>query len=493
MPVSFGSSPTTTSTAAPARKPVTTARERNRAIQPRRSSARRRNSAPVTSVIAATSSAASAPPTPVKQHRATRDRRERRARPRRDVPRRAEQRVDDRAGRSRVQPVLHRHARDARVAEILRHDHRRHREPGQHVAAQHRPVVLRQPAHDRQQATQFGRHTPPRHEAELTHPTGYDRLTAARSASSPVLTSGISLPERSTVPSRCGYSTKSLVTSHQGAIVAPPHSSGATSRTVCVSSQRWPPKSSTTPERSPYSYVVNSSTTRAPASRARANAASTSGTRTLMMCVTPPPLGATRSAPASATTTAPSEQRASERGARQPIRTRSRTRTPIRATPRRADVVVDEHPRHRRRRRRTIGRHDGPADYGSRGGDIDGASPVLFVADIERAVEYTASASASGTRCSASRPAFRLPPVTPRCSCLRSAMSPSESSRTGSSSTTCRTPTFASTMSRPFTRRYRTGCGNRLPDLRRTQRFPRVQHPGPDGHDIAFGQPRVDR
>ncbi len=63
MPVSFGSSPITTSTAAPARKPVTTARERNRAIQPMRSSASRRKSAPVTSVIAATSSAASAPPT----------------------------------------------------------------------------------------------------------------------------------------------------------------------------------------------------------------------------------------------------------------------------------------------------------------------------------------------------------------------------------------------------------------------------------------------
>ena len=65
VPVSFGSSPMTTSTAAPARKPVTTARERKRAIQPRRRSASRRNNAPVTSVIAATSLAASAPATPV--------------------------------------------------------------------------------------------------------------------------------------------------------------------------------------------------------------------------------------------------------------------------------------------------------------------------------------------------------------------------------------------------------------------------------------------
>ena len=56
----------TTSTAAPARKPVTTARERNRASQPRRSTASRRKNAPVTSVMAATSSAACAPVAPVK-------------------------------------------------------------------------------------------------------------------------------------------------------------------------------------------------------------------------------------------------------------------------------------------------------------------------------------------------------------------------------------------------------------------------------------------
>ena len=91
---------------------------------------------------------------PREEHGSTRDRRQRRARPRRDVPRRAEQRVDDRPGRRRIQPVLHRHARDARVAEVLRDDHRRHRQPGEHVAAQHRPVVARQPAHDRQQAAQ---------------------------------------------------------------------------------------------------------------------------------------------------------------------------------------------------------------------------------------------------------------------------------------------------------------------------------------------------
>ena len=110
---------------------------------------------------------------------------------------------------------------------------------------------------------------------------------------------------------------------HQGATATPPHSSGATSRTVCVSSQRCPPMSSTTPERSPYSQVFSSSTTRAPASRARANAASTSATRTLITCVTPAPLGAARSPPSSATTTAPSVPTRSWARCASPIRTRS--------------------------------------------------------------------------------------------------------------------------------------------------------------------------
>ncbi len=65
VPVSLGSSPMTTSIAAPARNPVTTAFDRNRAIQPIRSAATSRNSAPVASAIAATSCAASAPPRPV--------------------------------------------------------------------------------------------------------------------------------------------------------------------------------------------------------------------------------------------------------------------------------------------------------------------------------------------------------------------------------------------------------------------------------------------
>ena len=59
VPVSFGSSPITTSIAAPNRKPVTTARDRNWAIQPILSTASRRNSTPDASVIPATNDATS--------------------------------------------------------------------------------------------------------------------------------------------------------------------------------------------------------------------------------------------------------------------------------------------------------------------------------------------------------------------------------------------------------------------------------------------------
>ena len=61
VPVSFGSSPITTSIAAPARNPVTTARDRKLASQPSLRMATRRKSAPVTIAIAATSWAASLP------------------------------------------------------------------------------------------------------------------------------------------------------------------------------------------------------------------------------------------------------------------------------------------------------------------------------------------------------------------------------------------------------------------------------------------------
>ncbi len=65
VPVSLGSSPITTSIAAPARNPVITGFERNRAIQPIRRTASSRNSTPAARVIAATSSSACSPFRPV--------------------------------------------------------------------------------------------------------------------------------------------------------------------------------------------------------------------------------------------------------------------------------------------------------------------------------------------------------------------------------------------------------------------------------------------
>ena len=59
VPVSLGSSPMTTSMAAPKRKPVTTARERNWAIHPILNTAKSRNSTPDARVIVATNDATS--------------------------------------------------------------------------------------------------------------------------------------------------------------------------------------------------------------------------------------------------------------------------------------------------------------------------------------------------------------------------------------------------------------------------------------------------
>ncbi len=63
--MSLGSSPMTTSMAAPARNPVTTALDRKLANQPSFSTATRRNKAPVATAIAATNWAASVPLSPV--------------------------------------------------------------------------------------------------------------------------------------------------------------------------------------------------------------------------------------------------------------------------------------------------------------------------------------------------------------------------------------------------------------------------------------------
>ena len=89
-------------------------------------------------------------------HRPAGDRGQGRARPGRDVARGAEQGVDDRPGRRRVQPVLDRHARDLGIAQVLGHDHRRDRDPGDHVSPQPRPIVPGQPRHDREEPPRAG-------------------------------------------------------------------------------------------------------------------------------------------------------------------------------------------------------------------------------------------------------------------------------------------------------------------------------------------------
>ena len=157
VPVSLGSSPMTTSIAAPARNPVTTARERKLASQPSFRMATSRNRAPVATAIAATSCAASLPLSAGHQDRATGDGRERRAWAGRDVSRRAEQAVDDRGGRSGVEPVLDRDACDAGVAEVLGHDHRRDGDARDEVAAEPSAVVASRPVEDRDKSCQSTR------------------------------------------------------------------------------------------------------------------------------------------------------------------------------------------------------------------------------------------------------------------------------------------------------------------------------------------------
>src|SRR4029079_4029554 len=71
----------------------------------------------------------------------------------RDLPRRAEHRIDERTCGGCVETVLERHPRDAGVAEVLRHDQRRDRDTGSDVPPQPAAVVLREPIDDREEAT----------------------------------------------------------------------------------------------------------------------------------------------------------------------------------------------------------------------------------------------------------------------------------------------------------------------------------------------------
>ena len=94
---------------------------------------------------------------PGHRDRAARDGGERRARTGGDVPGRAEERVDDRARGSGVEPVLQRDARDPRVAEVLGHDQRRDGDARRDVPPQPPPVVVGQPADHGQEAL-YARH-----------------------------------------------------------------------------------------------------------------------------------------------------------------------------------------------------------------------------------------------------------------------------------------------------------------------------------------------
>ena len=149
VPVSLGSSPMTTSIAAPKRKPVTTARERNCAIQPILSTASSRNSTPDASVIPATNDATSCSSTmPAASTALAATAASPELGPTEICRLRAEDRVEDRAGRRGVEAVLQGDAGDAGIAEVLRDDERGDGDPGDQVATQPAAVVGAQPADD---------------------------------------------------------------------------------------------------------------------------------------------------------------------------------------------------------------------------------------------------------------------------------------------------------------------------------------------------------
>ena len=151
VPVILGSSPMTTSIAAPNRKPVTTARDRNCASQPIRRTARTRNSRPDARVMPGDERRhVGLVGDSGGRHRARRHRGEPGARAHRDLPTGTEDRVEDGAGGGRVQTVLERDAGDAGVPEVLRARSApppSRRRSGRREAS---PTVRPQPADDRQ-------------------------------------------------------------------------------------------------------------------------------------------------------------------------------------------------------------------------------------------------------------------------------------------------------------------------------------------------------
>ena len=149
VPVILGSSPTTTSIAAPNRNPVTTARERNCAIQPILSTARTRNTTPGHERDPGDERRRLRTREADGEDRARGDGGQPGAGAGRDLPAGAEDRVEDRPGRSGVQTVLQRDARDPRVPEVLRDDQRRDGDARGHVGPQPPTVVGAQHADDR--------------------------------------------------------------------------------------------------------------------------------------------------------------------------------------------------------------------------------------------------------------------------------------------------------------------------------------------------------
>ena len=88
---------------------------------------------------------------PGREHGPAGDGRQRRAGPGRDLPRGAEQGIDQSPGRGGVEPVLDRDAGDPGIAEILRDDQRRDGDAGRQVSPQEAAVVPRQPVEDREE------------------------------------------------------------------------------------------------------------------------------------------------------------------------------------------------------------------------------------------------------------------------------------------------------------------------------------------------------
>ena len=111
------------------------------------------------------------------RHGTPRDGRERGARPGRDVPGGAEERVDDPSGGGCVQAVLERDAGDVGVAQVLRDDEGGDRDTRGEVPAQAATVVLRQPAGHREDPPQI------RHDRQSSRSAARRPARAASSSS----------------------------------------------------------------------------------------------------------------------------------------------------------------------------------------------------------------------------------------------------------------------------------------------------------------------